>query len=301
VVYTIVSYAANNSIFNTHIVVGIVGIFGMVVILVGVAIIMVTSLILEKNTTQKRKEIEDVYLQNVNKKNTAKNNFKEKETSKGKVRLHWYVGFAMACISGLGQPLLGIGLLSANTFANKVILASPTMTLFKIRLVLATFGLLFGFVLVFTAIFMLLLFRGSVRKLVVFEGGLLAGLDGCYNFKYIRLIGMFVSLLMGCVFYLSFVLYIYAESFSLTNTSFQYVIWTGVATVIYFIVGQVFKEMANTKLFVKILIVVGFLIEMFGFLIVGFSTANYRFNFTSNSTMIANSTTFLTPFLNKGN
>ena len=267
----------------------------MVITLIGVTIIFISAFILEKNTTKKRMEIEDLYIKQVNKKNEAKSNNKVKTTSKGKLRFHWYIGFACAFVSGFGQPLLGIGLLSGDTLANKIIKASPTMTLFKVRLVLATFGLLLGFIFVFITNLLLLISRGSIKKISVFEGGIFGVIDGCYNFKYVRLIGIFVSLIMGCVYYLSFVLYIYAESVSNTKTSFQYIIWTGVATLIYFIAGQFFKEMANTKLFVKIFIISGFVIEMIGFIVVGFGTGNYTFNFNSmmNSTSSMNTTSTL--------
>eukprot|EP01080_Neovahlkampfia_damariscottae_P005523 gene5523-9340_t len=304
IVYTIITYSANNSIFSQHIVVGIIGILGMLATLIGVIIIGISSMILEKNTTRKRMEVEDLYIKQINKKNAAKNNNKEKTTSKGKLRFHWYVGFACAVISGLGQPMLGIGLTSGDELAAKIIKASPTMTLFKVRMVLATFGLFLGCILVFLTILLLLVSRGSIRKIVVFEGGICGILDGCYNFKYVRLIGIFVSLIMGFIYYLSFILYVYAESVSYTRTSFQYIIWSGVATVIYFIIGQIFREMANTKLFVKLLIIGGFALEMIGFIVVGFGTANYtNFNFssfTNSSTINGTTSILLANTFNKG-
>lgn len=288
IVYTLLTVWQYNELFQIHLVVGLIGIAGMVIIALGLIVLMVGGFFLEKETRIKRFESYDYYKQTKQRERTKKSKTKdleraekkkaEKKASKGVAKLQWYAGFGLSFISGFSASLLLLSLNASEALALKILINIPAIPIVSAKMLIVNIGLMVGAVFVTVMNIALLIARKSFRRINVFSGGLVAIEGACAGVRYFRILGYIFAIIMSLLWYGGVILLVTADTYGPTKTSFHHVCYGIGCILISILLSIPMKEYTNTNLkkpVTVVLLSIGYTIVIVGFLFLAFGTAVY--------------------------
>jgi hypothetical protein len=232
-------------------------------------ICFIAAMLIEKSTREFRKEQEQqvaIHIASVSKSKAHKK--KKKSISPSlRVILRYYVGLATAVTSACSFFLLPLGFYRSHNLFEKM--NSAGFSRFQSHTALLSIGLFFGYLPSVSISLILLLVNRTIKKYAILSGGIVAI---CVNFKFMRLVSIFLSIFMGIMLTGSLFIQwsisdIYFGGFS-GEDSFNYGIWNAtICCLIYVSLSIPFSmfplmECRETHRFDRILLAVGIMISL---------------------------------------
>jgi hypothetical protein len=206
----ILRYMGNDGYSMSYAIVFTVGAF---IVLIGVVLAFVATVFAEKHHRYKRKEIEQGVLDDVAKDRERFNvtdSKAVKQISEKRMAILYWIGIAMAFVSGISFFLLPMGTYMSTTLLTKMTDIGG-MTYFQAKVGITTIGFALGFCLTLALTVVFLIAKRTAAKFAIFSGGAVA-LFSCVNFKAFRLLGFFLSIVIAALWYGSYLLLLFGET-----------------------------------------------------------------------------------------